>query len=49
LPSLDERNNMPAFECLVNTTAEVVISENIDLIYRRETDPETTFDELYIY
>ena len=35
--------------CIVYTTAEIIIGEAPDLIFKRETDSVTTFKELKIY
>ena len=49
LPSLSERGSSSDFKCPVFTTAEILLTENLDLTFKREIDPETTFDELVIY
>ncbi|EAR86708.1 DNA-binding protein (macronuclear) [Tetrahymena thermophila SB210] len=50
LPSLEERQlyNQTDFSCPVNTTAEIVLTENINLVFQRPIDPQTTYDELQI-
>lgn len=35
--------------CIIYTTAEIIIGEAPDLIFKRETDSVTTFKELKIY
>lgn len=50
LPSLEERAvyNQTDFDCPIYTTAEIVIANNINLVFERRIDPDTTYDELYI-
>lgn len=35
--------------CKIYTTAEIVIGEATDLTFKREIDPQTTYDELCVY
>ncbi|EAR86709.2 DNA-binding protein (macronuclear) [Tetrahymena thermophila SB210] len=50
LPSLEERQfyNQTDFSCPIYTTAEIVLTENINLVFQRPVDPQTTYDELQI-
>ncbi|KAL4502259.1 hypothetical protein ABPG72_000494 [Tetrahymena utriculariae] len=50
LPSLEERQryNQTDFSCPIYTTAEMILSENVNLVFQRPIDPQTTFDELQI-
>jgi predicted DNA-binding protein with PD1-like motif len=35
--------------CIVDTSVEIIIGEATDLIFKRETDTETTYKELNVY
>ncbi|KAL4467763.1 hypothetical protein ABPG74_013098 [Tetrahymena malaccensis] len=50
LPSLEERQfyNQTDFSCPIYTTAEIILSENVNLVFQRPIDPQTTYDELQI-